>query len=131
MASGLSKNSRAEAFAVEGGQGRPATGAERRGSEGRRGGRGQAKRIFSSIRAGVLELELVLGAGEIGLSLERRGVERRGEGGEVRSLGASALISEVPSAALVLPSHFGLAHGPMEQLDNTIHSSTLPPCAVQ
>ena len=46
-------------------------------------------------------------------------------------MGASALISEVPSAALVLPSHFGLAHGPMEQLDNTIHSSTLPPCAVQ
>jgi hypothetical protein len=45
---------------------------------------------------------LVLGAEEIGLSLERRG-----EGGEVRSMGASALISEVPSAAaLVLPSPF-------------------------
>jgi hypothetical protein len=77
VASGLSKNSRAEAFAVEGGQGRPATGAEQRGEEGGRGGRGQARRVFSSIRAGVLELEL--GAGEIGLSLERRGVERRGE----------------------------------------------------
>jgi hypothetical protein len=34
VASGLSKNSRAEAFAVEGGQGRPATGAEQRGEEG-------------------------------------------------------------------------------------------------
>lgn len=55
----------------------------------------------------MLELELELGAEEIGLSLERR---RRG--GEVRSMAASALISEVPSAALVLPVPFWVGSCP-------------------